>query len=94
MSGSDFADMVFEDGKKGVGKLDNLFTNTFPRHLKQLLYYQLRFFSFAFFPKNGGKTNLKKIKNHVLNVVIKTHHECVIIEHSAFRSTTNKTPLF
>jgi len=33
MSDSQVADMVTEDGKTGVGKLDKLLTNTFHRHL-------------------------------------------------------------
>jgi len=90
MSGSQVADMVSEDGKKGVGKSDKLFTDTFHRrHLLVMIVLSFAIlFSFTFFPKNGGRDNLKKLKNHIPKVVIQAHHECVIIEHSAFIGTT------
>ena len=90
MSGSQVADMVSEDGKKGVGKSDKLFTDTFHRrHLLVMIVLSFAIlFSFTFFPKNGGRDNLKKLKNHIPKVVIQAHHECVIIEHTAFIGTT------
>ncbi len=91
MSGSQVAAMVSEDGKKGIGKLDKLFTNSFHCHLRVIIVLSFAIsFSFTFFPTNGGTNNLKKIKIHIPKVVIKAHHECVILEDSAFTSRTNK----